>query len=101
MKTMPEIRIDRSKTLVEEPGIGHNRWRPDIRPVIRCDPGDEVILETRDAFDRQMGPDARGSVTCSPSATPFPARDAMSVSGLLPHLLDELDRAATNSERRR
>jgi acetamidase/formamidase len=51
MKTMPEIRIDRTKTLVEEPGTGHNRWHPDIPPVIRCEPGDEVILETRDAFD--------------------------------------------------
>ena len=40
MKTMPEIRIDRSKTLVEEPDTGHNRWHPDIPPAIRCDPGD-------------------------------------------------------------
>ena len=51
-----EIRVDRSKTLLEEPGTGHNRWHPDIPPVIRCDPGDEVVLETRDAFDGQMGP---------------------------------------------
>ena len=58
MKTMPRSPIDRSKTLVEEPGPGHNRWHPDIPPVIRCDRGDEVILDTRDAFDRQMGPDA-------------------------------------------
>src|SRR5258706_13867368 len=57
MKTMlPEIRIDHSKPLAEEPGTGHNRWHPDIPPVIWCDPGDEVILETRDAFDGQMGP---------------------------------------------
>jgi len=53
-----EIRIDRSKTLLEEPGTGHNRWHPDIPPVVRCEPGDEVVLETRDAFDGQMGPDA-------------------------------------------
>jgi formamidase len=58
MKTMPEIRIDRSKTLAEDPDTGHNRWHPDIPPAIRCDPGDEVILETRDAFDGQMSPDA-------------------------------------------
>ena len=56
MKTIPEIRIDRNKTLEEEPGTGHNRWHPDIPPVIRCYPGDEVILETRDAFDGQMSP---------------------------------------------
>jgi formamidase len=57
MKSAPEIRIDRSKALAEEPGTGHNRWHPDIPPVIHCDPGDEVILETRDAFDGQLGPD--------------------------------------------
>jgi len=53
-----EIRIDRSKTLTEEPGTGHNRWHPDIPPVVRCGPGDEVVLETRDALDGQLGPAA-------------------------------------------
>ena len=53
-----EIRIDRSKTLTEEPGTGHNRWHPDIPPVVRCAPGDEVVLETRDALDGQLGPAA-------------------------------------------
>ena len=67
MKTMTEIRIDRTKTLVEEPGTGHNRWHPDIPPVIRCQPGDEVILETRDAFDGQMGPDVRLDVVAAPN----------------------------------
>ena len=42
--------------MVEEPTTGHNRWHPDIAPLIRCEPGDEVILETRDAFDGQFGP---------------------------------------------
>jgi formamidase len=55
VKTMPEIRIDRSKTLGEDPVGGHNRWHPDIPPAIWCEPGEEVVLETRDAFDRQMG----------------------------------------------
>jgi formamidase len=53
-----EIRIDRSKTLTEEPGTGHNRWHPDIPPLVRCEPGDEVVLETRDALDGQAGPAA-------------------------------------------
>jgi muconolactone delta-isomerase len=51
MKTMPEIRIDAGRSLSDEPTTGHNRWHPDIPPVIRCDPGEEVVLETRDAFD--------------------------------------------------
>ena len=62
-----EIRIDRGKTLAEEPGTGHNRWHPDIAPVIRCEAGDEVVLETRDAFDGQMGPDATLDTVAAPN----------------------------------
>ncbi len=62
-----EIRIDRSKTLLEEPGTGHNRWHPDIPPVLRCEPGDEVVLDTRDAFDGQMGPDATLETVAAPN----------------------------------
>ena len=62
-----EIRIDRSKTLLEEPNTGHNRWHPDIPPVLRCEPGDEVVLETRDAFDGQMGPDATLETVAAPN----------------------------------
>jgi len=62
-----EIRIDQSKTLLEEPNTGHNRWHPDIPPVLRCEPGDEVVLETRDAFDGQMGPDATLQTVAAPN----------------------------------
>jgi formamidase len=65
--TMHEIRIDRTKSLGADPGTGHNRWHPDIPPLIRCDPGDEVILETRDAFDGQFGPDASLNVVAAPN----------------------------------
>jgi formamidase len=53
-----EVRVDYTKTLGEEPESGHNRWHPDIPPIVRCDPGDEVILQTRDALDGQAGPEA-------------------------------------------
>ena len=62
-----EIRIDRSKTLLEEPNTGHNRWHPDIPPLVRCEPGDEVVLETRDAFDGQMAPDATLETVAAPN----------------------------------
>lgn len=62
-----EIRIDRSKTLLEEPSTGHNRWHPDIPPVVRAEPGDEVVLETRDAFDGQMGPTATLGTVAAPN----------------------------------
>jgi formamidase len=53
-----EIRIDRSKTLADEPGLGHNRWHPDIPPVLTVEPGDEVLMETRDGGDLQITRDS-------------------------------------------
>src|SRR6185295_20109164 len=48
------IEIDRKKRLRDQPHTGHNRWHPDIAPVIEAAPGEEVVLETRDALDLQM-----------------------------------------------
>ncbi len=53
---MKSIEIDRSKRLKEEPTKGHNRWHPDIPPILEIDPGEEVVLETRDASDGQIKP---------------------------------------------
>jgi len=50
------IRIDRSKQLREEPDKGHNRWHPDILPVVEVDPLEEVSIETRDSSDGQIRP---------------------------------------------
>lgn len=55
--TVHEIHIDPARTLREQPETGHNRWHPDIAPVVRCEPGDEVVFETRDALDGQCTPD--------------------------------------------
>jgi formamidase len=48
------VRIDRAKTLAEEPGTGHNRWHEAIAPILTVAPGDRVVLETRDALDGQI-----------------------------------------------
>src|SRR5260221_2145007 len=48
------IAIDRGKTLSEEPSTGHNRWHPDIPPIVRVDPGQVIGIETRDALDGQV-----------------------------------------------
>jgi formamidase len=53
---MPAIRIDRNKRLAAEPHTGHNRYHPAIAPVLEVGEGDEVVLETRDAVDGQVGP---------------------------------------------
>jgi formamidase len=49
-----EVRIDASKPLKAEPRTGHNRWHPEIPPILRVDQGDHVALETRDALDGQV-----------------------------------------------
>lgn len=53
-----EIRVDTSKTLAQQPEVGHNRWHPDIAPVLSCRPGEEVAVETLDALDGQAGREA-------------------------------------------
>jgi formamidase len=53
---MHAIRIDRKKSLAEEPHCGHNRYHPDIDPILEVGEGEEVALETRDAVDGQIRP---------------------------------------------
>ncbi|MCH7621848.1 MAG: acetamidase/formamidase family protein [Chloroflexi bacterium] len=53
---MKSVEIDRNMRLKEEPTKGHNRWHPDIPPILEVDPGEEVVLETRDASDGQIKP---------------------------------------------
>jgi formamidase len=55
---MHAIRIDRTKPLAGEPHSGHNRYHPEIAPILEVAEGEEVILETRDGVDGQIGPDA-------------------------------------------
>ena len=51
---MKVVEIDRSKTLSQQPRTGHNRWHPDIPAIVEVDPGEEVVLQTRDALDGQF-----------------------------------------------
>jgi formamidase len=53
---MHAIRIDRDKPLAAEPHSGHNRYHPDIAPVVEIGEGEEIALETRDAVDGQIKP---------------------------------------------
>ena len=71
---MGEIRIDRTKRLIEEPHLGHNRFHPDIEPVLEAAEGEEVVIETRDSLD--------GQITPRTTATDFPKLDTMAVHPL-------------------
>jgi len=48
------VEIDRSKPLSQQPHTGHNRWHPDIPAIIEADPGEEIVLQTRDSLDGQF-----------------------------------------------
>src|SRR5947208_592675 len=54
--TVKSIEIDRSKRLKDQPSTGHNRFHPDIPPIIVVEEGEEVVLATRDGVDGQRGP---------------------------------------------
>ena len=55
-KTVHQIRLDQARRLAAQPGKGHNRWHEAIPAVVEVMPGEEVELETRDAFDGQITP---------------------------------------------
>lgn len=52
---MKSINIDRTRHLCDEPKMGHNRWHPDIQPLLEVEEGEEVEMETRDAADGYLG----------------------------------------------
>jgi formamidase len=50
------IRVNRAKPLISEPETGHNRWHPDIPPILTVEPGETLVMETRDALDGMITP---------------------------------------------
>jgi formamidase len=71
---MHSIRIDRNKRLAAESHVGHNRYHPDIAPVVEVGEGEEIALETRDALD--------GQITPLTTVADFPGLDAGAVHPL-------------------
>jgi formamidase len=53
------IEVDLTKRCSDEPEKGHNRWHPDIPPVLEVEPEETIVLQTRDAFDGQINQDTR------------------------------------------
>jgi formamidase len=51
---MKTVTIDRKQPLRQQPDTGHNRWHPDIPPIVEVDEGEEVSLETRDGIDGHL-----------------------------------------------
>lgn len=53
---MKIIELDYNKRCADEPNKGHNRWHPDIPPAVEAEAGEEVVLQTRNAFDGGVTP---------------------------------------------
>jgi formamidase len=53
---LKSITVDYGKRLADEPGKGHNRWHEALAPIIEVAPGEELEIQTRDAFDGQITP---------------------------------------------
>ena len=53
---MKIVEIDRTKRLSDQPSTGHNRFHPEVPPIVSVDEGEEVVLATRDGIDGQLGP---------------------------------------------
>ena len=56
---MKSVELDYTKPCAGEPEKGHNRWHPDIPPAIEAAPGEEVVLQTRNAFDGGVTPGSK------------------------------------------
>lgn len=52
--TEHRIALDLTRSLVDDPRRGHNRWHPGIVPTLTIDPGDTVDLDMRDGLDFQI-----------------------------------------------
>lgn len=59
--TIHRIAIDPTKPLAEQAETGHNRWHEDLTPILEVEPGETVVIETRDAFDGQLTPQSTSS----------------------------------------
>lgn len=89
---MKHVAIDRAKRLRDEPGKGHNRWHPDIPPILEVEAGEKVVLETRDAADGQIRPGMTvGDLTHLDPKVAHPLTGPVYVKGASPGDLLEIE----------
>ena len=58
---LKSIELDYTKRCADEPTKGHNRWHPDIPPAVEVEPEEEVVLQTRNAFDGEVTPSSKAA----------------------------------------
>jgi formamidase len=86
------ITIDRRKHLAEESNTGHNRWHPDVTPVLEVEPGEQVALDTRDALDGYLNADSTvADLATLPIGVVHPLTGPIFVKGAKPGDLLEIE----------
>jgi formamidase len=55
------ISVAREQSIVQRPENSHNRIWPGLEPIAAIDPGNEIVLETRDGMDGQLSPHSDAS----------------------------------------
>ncbi len=55
---MTEVRLDPSRSLREQPELGHNRWHPELEPIATVAPGDHLSVDLRDSIDGEVTRDS-------------------------------------------
>lgn len=78
------ITLDHSRPLAEQPEKGHNRWHPDIPPVVEVEPGETVEMDTLDAADTMIRPDSTVEELESLSPNAHPLTGPVHVKGAGP-----------------
>ena len=81
----PRVRCEVGMPLSGQRNIGHNRWHPDIPPLIEIEPGGEVILETPGYDDYQLqDDDSTADVTAMDLTRVHPLAGPVAVRGAEP-----------------
>ena len=78
------IEIDRSRRLDEGAPGGHNRWHPDIPPVLAVDPGEVVTFELRDSRDGTITRASTHEDLLAVPALAHPLTGPLEVRGAMP-----------------
>jgi formamidase len=85
------IEIDRSRPLHLGGERGHNRWHPDLAPVVSIEPGGEVTFEVRDSRDGLIGRDSGHENLLALPAIAHPLTGPLEVRGAQPGDVLELE----------
>jgi formamidase len=79
------ICVDAGRPLAQQPEIGHNRWHPDLEPVLSVSPGDTFTLETIDSSDAFITPSTSVSdLEAFPMGRVHPLTGPVHVAGATP-----------------